>query len=79
MKAEILFVTLAGLVAMMFLGLQLISTETASMGGAANTTAFETSATTIQTLFVGAAAIPVALMVVMLMVIFYGYMRLVRG
>ena len=78
MKAEILFVTLAGLVAMMFLGLQLISTETESMGGAVNSTAYNTSATTIQTLFVGAATIPVALMVVMLMVIFYAYMRLMR-
>lgn len=78
MKAEILFVTLAVLVALMFLGLQLINTETVAMGGANNTTAYTTSATAIQTLFVGASAIPVVLMVVMLMVIFYAYMRLVR-
>lgn len=78
MKAEILFVTLVGLVALMFLGLWLISTETAAMGGAANTTAYNTSATVVNTLFAGAAAIPVALMVVMAMVIFYGYMHLVR-
>jgi hypothetical protein len=78
MKAEILFVTVGGLVALMFLGLLLVSTETASMGGAANATAYNTSATMITTLFVGAGGIWVALLVVIAMVVFYGLLKLAR-
>jgi hypothetical protein len=79
MKAEILFVTVAGLMALMFLGLQLISTETASMpDGVKNSTAYGGIASTVSTLFVGAGAIWVGLLVVIMMVVFYAYMRLMR-